>query len=253
MPRYFLEVSYKGTAYAGFQVQQNANTIQAEVEKALQTYFRLPFSLTGSSRTDTGVHALQNYFHFDTEHRIEVLRSVYHINAILPFDISVKNIFCVADAAHCRFDAVSRSYRYYLYQSKDPFLQERAYYYPYALDLDLLNDAASSLIGTHTFGSFSKKNVQVKTLECTIFESRWSVHDKIFEYHVVGSRFLRGMVRGLVGTMLGVGRHRITVSEFISIRQSGQSARVDFSTPARGLFLEEVQFQKPPVSNRTTL
>lgn len=253
MPRYFLEVSYKGTSYAGFQVQQNANTIQAEVEKALQTYFRLQFSLTGSSRTDTGVHALQNYFHFDTEYTLEVSQSIYHINAILPLDISVKNIFCVPDTAHCRFDAVSRSYCYYLYQSKNPFLQERAYHYPYALDIDLLNAAASSLIGTHSFGSFSKKNVQVKSFECTIFESHWSVLDKIFQYHVVGSRFLRGMVRGLVGTMLGVGRRRISVSEFIDITQSGQSARVDFSTPARGLFLEEVRFQKSLISDTPTL
>jgi tRNA pseudouridine38-40 synthase len=247
MPRYFLEVSYKGTGYAGFQVQQNANTVQAEVEKALSTYFRFPISLTGSSRTDTGVHALQNYFHFDTEQAIEHSRSVYHLNAILPLDIAVKRIFPVDVDAHCRFDASSRSYRYYIYQSKDPFLQDRAYYYPYLLDLLLLNEAASTLLGSYSFESFSKKNVQVKTFDCTIFESSWVMDRGMLVYHVIGNRFLRGMVRGLVGTMLGVGRKRISVEEFVSIREAGQSARVDFSTPARGLFLEQVNFEKPSI------
>jgi tRNA pseudouridine38-40 synthase len=134
MARYFIEVAYKGTAYAGFQVQQNANTIQSEVEKALAVYFRHAVSLTGSSRTDAGVHALQNYFQFDMDTLLDEAaceKSVYHLNAILPADISVKSIRSVDDTAHCRFDAVSRSYIYTIYQFKDPFLNDRGYYYPY--------------------------------------------------------------------------------------------------------------------------
>src|SRR4051812_26048720 len=127
MARYFIEVAYKGTAYAGFQVQQNANTIQAEVEKALHTYLRLAIVLTGSSRTDAGVHASQNYFQFDTDMQLDEKacdKAVYHLNAILPPDISVRSIRAVAETAHCRFDAVSRSYIYTIYQFKDPFLQD---------------------------------------------------------------------------------------------------------------------------------
>ena len=133
MPRYLLEVAYKGTNYAGFQIQQNANTIQAEVEKALSIYYKEKFELTGSSRTDAGVHALQNFFHFNTS--ILISNQVYHINAILPFDIVVKNISQISDDFHCRFKATSRLYEYHIYQSKNPFLKEVAYFYPYNLDV----------------------------------------------------------------------------------------------------------------------
>ena len=121
MPRYFLELTYKGTAYSGFQVQDNAETVQSEVEKALQTFFRENFTLTGSSRTDAGVHANQNFFHFDTDHQL-LGRHIYNLNAILPADIAVKGLYAVSDTAHCRFDAVARQYRYYIYQQKNPFL-----------------------------------------------------------------------------------------------------------------------------------
>ena len=153
MPRYFIEVSYKGTLYAGFQAQQNANTIQDEIEKALAVYFKQSFSLTGSSRTDAGVHALQNFFHFDFEFaEIPNLDKVaYHLNAILPPDIVIKNIFAVKDDAHSRFDAKYRTYEYTIYAHKDPFLSDYAYFYPYKIDIDLLNQAASGLKGMKNF------------------------------------------------------------------------------------------------------
>ena len=144
MSRYFIEVSYKGTSYAGFQAQQNANTIQDEIEKALAVYFKKSFSLTGSSRTDAGVHALQNFFHFDFEFA-EIPNwdnIVYHLNAILPADIVVKKVFAVGDKAHSRFDAKYRTYEYTIYAYKDPFLLDRAYFYPYKVDMDMLNQAA---------------------------------------------------------------------------------------------------------------
>lgn len=240
MPRYFLELGYKGTAYHGFQVQENAVTIQSEVEKALKVLFRTDFELTGSSRTDAGVHALQNYFHFDTPLQLTD-RHVYNLNAILPADIAVHSIREVAPDAHCRFDAVGREYHYYLYTTKDPFMQDRGWHYPYHLDLQLLNEAAT-LLKQHTdFTSFAKRNAQVFTHNCTILESCWEMPEpNRLRYTVRANRFLRGMVRGLVGTMVKVGRGIISLNEFENILLAKDCTRADFTTPPQGLFLVRV-------------
>jgi len=205
MSRYFIEVAYKGTRYSGFQIQQNANSVQAEVENAMTVFFKKGFQLTCSSRTDTGVHALQNYFHFDAEGLPEqsaLNNIIYNLNAILPDDIVVKRLFKVADDAHCRFDAKGREYKYFIYDKKDPFIADRAYYYPYTLDIDKLNEAAAFVLQYNDFTSFSKRNTQVKTFICTISKSCWIYEENQYTYNVIGNRFLRGMVRGLVGTML---------------------------------------------------
>jgi tRNA pseudouridine38-40 synthase len=246
MARYFIEVAYKGTAYAGFQIQQNANTIQTEVEKALHVYYRHVFELTGSSRTDAGVHAQQNYFHFDTDIVIDnetAEKALYHLNAILPQDIVVKSLQHVANDVHCRFDAIGRSYQYSIYQSKNPFIDDTAYYFPYSLNIDLLNEAAVILLEYTNFQSFSKKNTQVFTYECTLTKSQWTLQSDILLYEVTGNRFLRGMVRGLVGTMLHVGRGKFTIGKFRSIIESKNTTDTDFSTPAKGLVLKEVKFK----------
>jgi tRNA pseudouridine38-40 synthase len=248
MARYFLELAYKGSGYAGFQVQQNANSIQAEVEKALQIYFRASFELTGSSRTDAGVHAKQNYFHFDFDKLPqkpweEVL---YNLNAILPAEIVLKKIAPVADDAHCRFDAVSRTYEYSIYTSKDPFLIDRSYYYPYHLDIDLLQQAAIQVLSASNFKSFAKRNSQVTHHRCQIFESDWQGSSESgYSYRVRGNRFLRGMVRGLVGTMLRVGTGKISVEEFAAIIEEGDPSKADFSAPPQGLMLVEVRYLEP--------
>src|ERR1700759_1950458 len=161
MGRYFLEVAYKGTQYSGFQIQENAVSIQEEVEKALEVFFRRRVELTGSSRTDGGVHAVQNFFHFDYEGVIED-KVIYNINAILPPDIVLKGVYPVAADAHCRYDALSREYRYYIYRKKDPFLADRAWFYPYTLDRERLQEAAALILEYHDFTSFSKRNTQVK-------------------------------------------------------------------------------------------
>lgn len=241
MPRYFLEVGYKGTNYSGFQIQDNAGSVQAEVEKALAVVFRQKVSLTGSSRTDTGVHALQNYFHFDFQDIIDP-RKLYNINAILPRDIVLKSILPVGESAHCRFDAISREYRYYVYRRKDPFLDDRAYFFPYKLDKMQL-EAAAAIIPMHTdFTSFSKRNTQVKTFVCAIRESRWFVENDCLVYQVVANRFLRGMVRGLVGTMLQVGRGKLSLTQFEEILRSRDNRHTDFSVPGHGLFLFRISF-----------
>lgn len=244
MPRYFLELAYKGTNYSGFQIQDNAASIQREVEKALTTFFRRSIPLTGSSRTDGGVHAYQNFFHFDYEGVIEH-RILYNLNAILPSDIALKKIYRVAADAHCRFDAIGREYRYYVYKEKDPFLADRAYFFPYTLDLEKMMGAADLIVRFQDFTSFAKRNSQVKTFVCTISESYWKEEGGCLVYHVKGNRFLRGMVRGLVGTMLQVGRGKLSVEDFEGILYKRDNHLADFSTPGHGLFLYQVLF---PVS-----
>lgn len=240
MLRYFIEVSYKGSGYSGFQVQHNANSVQAEIEKALQVYFKQKFVLTGSSRTDAGVHALQNFFHFDTS--LKINNEVYNLNAILPSDIVISKIFEVNKDAHCRFDAVSREYKYYVYQHKDPFLEDRAYYYPYTLNAELLQCAAKEILNHIDFTSFSKRNTQVKSFICEIFESEWVQEGNCLVYRVKANRFLRGMVKGLVGTMLQIGRDKLSVDEFKNIIAAKDCTKADFSVPSHGLFLCRVEF-----------
>ena len=241
MNRYFLEVAYIGTSYAGFQVQKNANTVQSEIESALHTLLRIRIVLTGSSRTDAGVHALQNYFHFDIEEPIEQ-RFIYNINAVLPPDIAIRNLIAVKPGSHCRFDAVSREYVYHIYWCKNPFLVDRAYYYPYKIDMEKLQAAAMILLRHNDYSSFSKRRTQVKSYECEIIGSEWEkVHDRLL-YRVKANRFLRGMVRGLVGTMLQVGRGSLQVEQFEKIIEERNSSKVDFSVPAKGLFLNHVLF-----------
>lgn len=233
---------YKGTAYSGFQLQANALTVQGVVEQALETYLRQPVGLTGSSRTDAGVHALQNFFHFDFEGQIPD-RFLYNMNAILPGDVALRSLRQVADKAHCRFDAKSREYAYHLYRKKDPFRADRAWYYPYTLDIQSLERMAAVLAEYQDFSSFSKRNTQVRTFLCRVEESRWEEGPEgTLVYRVKANRFLRGMVRGLVGTMLLAGRGKIGEPEFREIIESRDCTKADFTTPAHGLFLQRVNF-----------
>jgi tRNA pseudouridine38-40 synthase len=223
MPRFFLELSYKGTAYSGFQVQSNAGSIQQEVEKAFAVFFRKEVIMTGASRTDTGVHARQNYFHFDFDNPIEEVM-VYRLNAILPGDICIHGIFRVPEGAHCRFDAESREYRYYIYSKKDPFLADRAYFYPYPLNWEDLESAAASV------------------KEFTDFVSHWVQQEGNSYYRIRANRYLRGMVRGLTGTMLMVGRGHLTPEQFKEILEGKEPSKVNFNVPAKGLFLDQIRY-----------
>ena len=241
MPRYFLEVSYKGTHYSGSQKQKNANSIQAEIEKAFTILQKSSVVLTGSSRTDAGVHALQNFFHFDYNGKINQ-HFAYKMNAILPEDIVIKKIIPVHENANCRFDAVSREYKYFVYQDKNPFLKDSAYYYPYKLNLDLLKKGALILKEYEDFASFSKRNTQSKTSICDILESEWKIESNSLIYYVKANRFLRGMVRALVGTLLLVGREKISIKEFRKIIESKDCSKANFASPAHGLFLVSVNF-----------
>ena len=239
--RYFLEVSYRGTNYSGFQSQKNANTIQAEIQRALKTLLREDIELTGSSRTDAGVHARQNYFHFDIEKELSS-HLLYNVNSILPGDIAVKKLLPVNDGAHCRFDAISREYKYFIYKKKNPFLADRAFYFPYTLDLDSMQNAAAILKEYSDFTSFSKRNTQVKSFMCEITESHWVSEEECLVYQVRANRFLRGMVRALTATMLKVGRGKINLTAFRNIIESKDCSLANFAVPAHGLFLINVSF-----------
>ena len=239
--RYFLEVSYKGTNYSGFQSQKNANTIQAEVEKSLHVLLKRQVQLTGSSRTDAGVHALQNFFHFDTEMELSA-KLIYNLNAILPPDISAKHLLNVGHDAHCRFDAISREYKYFIYKEKNPFLSEKAYYFPYSLDLDSMHKAADLIKEHSDFTSFSKRNTQVKTFQCRIIESKWIFENESIVYNVIANRFLRGMVRALTATMLKLGRGKMDIKTFRNIIESRDCSLASFAVPAHGLFLMHVAY-----------
>ena len=240
MGRYFLEVAYKGTAYSGFQVQENSNTIQAEIEKAFVTVQRIPVSLTGSSRTDAGVHALQNFFHFDFNDALHH-QLLYKMNAVLPHDIVVKNIIPVGDTAHSRFDATSREYEYRIYQTKNPFLTDSALYYPYTLDRELLEEAANFIKGQTNFFAFSKTNTQVKNFNCIIYDSRWEMKDGLHIYSIKGNRFLRGMVRLLTASLLMVGRKKWTITDMEKLFQS-DTEKCRVSIAAQGLYLVRVNY-----------
>jgi tRNA pseudouridine38-40 synthase len=247
MPRYFLEVSYKGTAYSGFQSQQNANTVQAEVEKAFEIIQKENILMTGSSRTDTGVHALQNFLHFDYAGEINP-HFVYKLNAILPDDIVIKALKPVSENAHCRFDAISRQYNYHIYRYKDPFIKDQAFFFPYKLDIEKLQQAAAVLKEYTDFTSFSKRNTQVKTFQCQVIESNWLLRDNCLVYNVKANRFLRGMVRALTATMLRVGRGKISIEEFRAIIDAKDCTKASFAVPAHGLFLMQVGYSKGLIS-----
>ena len=243
MPRYFLEVAYKGAAFHGFQIQDDGGlTVQGEVNRALQTLFRKDVQTTTSSRTDAGVHARQNFLHWDCEHPLPA-RTLYALNAILHPDLCIRNIFKVADDAHARFDATGRQYAYRIISFKDPFALGLSYHYPFTLSLSALQETAALLVGTRDFTSFSKRNTDVKTFLCTIQESRWEqTNGHTLTFHVRANRFLRGMVKALVGTQLHVGRGRISLSDFSRIIEARDCTLADFSPPSEGLFLENVYY-----------
>ncbi len=244
MQRYFLEVAYKGTHYSGFQVQQNAVTIQSKVEYAMQVLFKNKYPLACSSRTDAGVHARQNFFHVDID--VPAFeRKMYNLNALLPHDIVLKSIVPVAPDAHARFSATHRQYKYYITKQKNPFLTETAWFYPYKLQVDLLQAAADILLNQTDFTSFSKRHTQVKTFFCQIDTAQWTEHEDCLVFTVKANRFLRGMVRALVGTMLLVGRGSIDMNRFIEIIEQKDCTQANFSTPATGLFLEQVIYPFP--------
>jgi tRNA pseudouridine38-40 synthase len=239
MSRYFIELSYRGTRFSGFQAQENAATVQSEVEKAFEILQRKSVVMTGSSRTDAGVHALQNYFHFDAEQELNP-QFVYKMNAILPDDIALRQIYRMPVTAHCRFDAVSRQYVYHIHRFKDPFLRATSLFYPYKLDIGLMHEAAGLVLEQKNFFAFAKTNTQVKSFNCNILQSSWEEEGEQLTFRIEANRFLRGMVRLLTASLLKVGRHKLSMEEFRELLKGER--KCGFSVPAHGLFLQEVKY-----------
>lgn len=241
MARYFIEVAYKGTVFQGFQSQLQGLTIQGEVNRALAVVLKQDIQTTGSSRTDAGVHANQNYLHLDID--IPLKDSfLYSANAVIHPDIVLKQILPVSSDQHARFDASGRSYSYHIITEKNPFLRDFAYYFPFKLDHDRMQEAGTFLFDYHDFESFSKKHTDVHTFLCTITEARWEFDTNEIRFLVSSNRFLRGMVRAIVGTLLQVGRKKLTTSNFKEIIEQKDCTRADFSAEAKGLFLERVHY-----------
>jgi len=241
--RYFLKLSFNGKNYHGWQVQQNAHSVQAELDRALSVLLKEKQSTIGCGRTDTGVHAKVFYAHFDTSAKIDPEPDfIHHLNCMLPHDIAVSRLIPVTDEAHARFDAVSRTYEYRLYQVKDPFLRESAYFFPYALDIKKMNQACDVLKEYTDFSSFSKSRTQVKTKDCKIESAGWTREDYRMTFRITANRFLRNMVRAIVGTMTEIGEQRMDESGFRSVIEGKSRSEAGVSVPAHGLYLVDVVY-----------
>lgn len=247
--RFFIEIAYDGSAYHGWQIQPNAISVQEKLNEALQILLREDVETIGAGRTDTGVHAKQLYVHFDTHN---VLFSTFpekakqSLNALLPYDIAVKRIIPVAMDAHARFDAKSRSYEYHLHTHKNPFLINRSWMLRELPDIDKMNEAAKHLLGTKDFSCFSKSNTQVHTNICTITEAIWAQNNNHILFKITADRFLRNMVRAIVGTLLKIGQNDIPISYIEEVLNSKNRSMAGTSVPAHGLYLTQVIYPYIP-------
>ena len=243
MKRYFIHLAYNGANYCGWQIQPQSPSVQAELERCLSLKLGLPVSITGCGRTDTGVHARSYYAHFDLEEPINDCDELtLRLNAFLPPDIVVYRIFEVPSDLHARFDAKSRTYHYQITQTKNPFHQNDAYAFYGPLDLSIMQKAANLLKEYTDFTSFSKLHTQVKTNNCKIMEAQWFDQDGLLVFRIKADRFLRNMVRAIVGTLLEVGRGRMTLEEFRAVIEQKNRCSAGESVPAQGLFLEAVDY-----------
>lgn len=242
--RFFLEISYDGTSYHGWQVQENAHAVQHEIDMAISSLFKgKKIETLGCGRTDTGVHATQFFLHFDLEQNpYELNDFVFKLNRILPRDIAVRNIYKVADDAHARFDADLRAYEYHIHFKKNPFLENRSCYIHYNVNMELMNEAAKLLLTFSDFSSFCKLHTDAKTMICKISEAEWRKSENGIVFHISADRFLRNMVRAIVGTLLQVAKGVISVEEFCEIIEKKNRSEAGESVPACGLYLTKVTY-----------
>ena len=242
--RYFAELSYKGTSYCGWQRQPNARSVEQTIEEALTTLLREEIDVVGAGRTDTGVHAAFYVAHFDTSRPIDKPEDfVYHLNSLLPEDVAFRRIYPVADDAHARFDATEREYRYYIQTHKDPFTKQTTWQLTTPLNIEAMNEAAQTLLATEDFTTFAKLGSNNTNNICHIYRAEWvEIECGMVVFIFRANRFLRNMVRAVVGTLVDVGRGKITPSEFAEIVASRDLSRSSSSAPASGLFLTDVKY-----------
>lgn len=247
--RYFFEIAYDGTNYHGWQRQENAISVQQVVEEALSTISRTPILITGSGRTDTGVHCEQQFFHADLISPVYTHQLVYKLNSLLPKDIAIKSIQQVSTDAHARFSAISRSYEYRITAKKNPFLVKYAHHYNQPLDLKSMNAASALLMGAQDFESFSKVKTEVNNFICDITFAKWTKTNEMLFFNITSNRFLRGMVRAIVGTLLKVGAHQMSVGEFMKVIEARDRRTAGAAAPAQGLFLTQVGYPEAVFNN----
>lgn len=240
--RYFICFSYFGKHYHGWQKQPNAITVQEVLEDALSKLLGKTIDVMGAGRTDAGVHAKQMYAHFDFTEIEDTHNLVFRLNAFLPKDIAVENVFQVADEAHARFDAVSRTYEYWIIQKKNPFFAQQAYLVKYPLAIDKMNEAAKLLLDCKDFECFSKSNTDVNTFLCDIKEVHWEYVNDVLVFKITADRFLRNMVRAIVGTLLEVGLGKMDLGTVKAILKSKDRRNAGASAPAKGLYLTKVLY-----------
>lgn len=240
--RYFIEFAYKGTNYHGWQSQPNAVTVQETLEKALSLLLRQPIELTGAGRTDSGVHASQMFAHFDSEIPLDIPVLIKKLNSFLPKDIAVFNFHPVHDEAHARFDAVLRTYNYHIHIRKNAFECHDSWYFQHELNLEKMNSACAILFEYTDFECFSKTHTDVYTFICKITEAFWTQNGDTIVFTITADRFLRNMVRAIVGTMINIGLGKTEVNDLHRIIATKNRSEAGFSVPAHGLYLSKVEY-----------
>lgn len=247
MPRYFIQLAYNGTNYNGWQIQHNTpNTIQQVLQEKMSMIFNESIEVVGCGRTDTGVHAKDYYAHFNSE-KIDVYEKsanyIYKLNKVLPLDISIKKLYAVNDQANARFDAESRTYEYLIHSYKNPFLNQTSLFVFGNLNFIEMNEAASYLLNITDFTSFSKVHTQTKTNNCAVSLARWDqINDTEFIFTITANRFLRNMVRAVVGTLLEVGKGKISIEDFKQIIANKNRSDAGMSVPGHALYLTNIQY-----------
>lgn len=243
MNRYFIYLSYNGKSFCGWQIQPNGITVQQSIEEALSTILRRTIAIVGAGRTDAGVHARQMVAHFDSEEAVPDLPFLADkLNRLLPKDIAIERIVPVIPEAHARFDATSRTYNYYLTSKKNPFNYDLVYRYIGKLDFELMNEACKILFDYTDFTSFSKLHTDVKTNNCRIMEAGWKQEGDVWVFTIRADRFLRNMVRAIVGTLLEVGRGKLSLSGFRAVIEAKDRGRAGTSAPGHALYLVNVEY-----------
>ena len=241
--RYFIRLGYKGAAYHGWQVQPHDTSVQQTIEEVMATLLRTPTPVTGAGRTDAGVNARLMVAHFDAEQPIvDIERLIHGLNALLPPDIAIYSITPVHDEAHARFDAMSRTYKYFAVTRKDPFRYPLSWKCPPDLDFGLMNQAAARLLDYTDFTSFSKLHTDVKTNNCRIIHAQWTHEGDQWVFTITADRFLRNMVRAIVGTLVEVGRHKMTIEQFCQVIERKDRCAAGTSMPGHALFLWEIEY-----------
>ncbi len=242
--RYFIWFSYDGTRYHGWQIQPNGITVQSELQRCLSLLLRQEVSVVGAGRTDTGVHARQMAAHFDIDELpMSVFDLAHKLNGLLPQDIGVSNVAAVDNDMHARFSAIARTYYYYVHTRKNPFLRQFSLELHYQLDYERMNEAARILLEYEDFGAFCKAGSDVKTTLCKVTHAQWhQTSESTWYFEITANRFLRNMVRAVVGTLIEVGRGRMSLDEFRQVIEGKKRTQAGESMPAKALFLEKVEY-----------